>query len=320
MAGYSIDLKINKKFEKEIESFLEFIRKVGKKYPVRISYKKVNNEEYYVEIDGTPGGKIDALYQELIINKALYYYGCSLKNRIEIINKVICPIYLQFLFSRFENSHERLLKKHILGKITDNFIPGDFYNKFSHKYELLFRKWDIKIISNYDFVKDLDDLLTSFLLDRLGHEKGDKSSRFDILVKRVSVLGPVMEKDTTKIFQKVHKLRTNGLHRLERELEVDDISNIASHIYWFFQYYDKFDNSQKEKTTKLHGKFFRRIKYGGEKFYQDGKLLDFDTDIPCHDCGAVKGQFHSDGCDMEQCSRCKGQYLGCSCKLDSDFD
>ena len=33
-------------------------------------------------------------------------------------------------------------------------------------------------------------------------------------------------------------------------------------------------------------------------------------------CGALEGQFHEPGCDMELCPFCRGQLLGCSCVYD----
>lgn len=55
---------------------------------------------------------------------------------------------------------------------------------------------------------------------------------------------------------------------------------------------------------------YRRIKYGDEPGWL--KFNEKFADIPCHDCGVVKGQYHTDGCDVEECPKCHHQLLSCA--------
>jgi hypothetical protein len=34
---------------------------------------------------------------------------------------------------------------------------------------------------------------------------------------------------------------------------------------------------------------------------------------PCHDCGVIKGEFHTLSCDVEECPLCVGHKLSCEC-------
>lgn len=36
----------------------------------------------------------------------------------------------------------------------------------------------------------------------------------------------------------------------------------------------------------------------------------------CHDCGAVEGQYHQFGCDMESCPFCLNQLISCNCSYE----
>jgi hypothetical protein len=54
-----------------------------------------------------------------------------------------------------------------------------------------------------------------------------------------------------------------------------------------------------------------RLHFGAEKGFAEGAF-----EHPCHDCGIVVGQFHHDGCDLEQCPNCGGQLLACDCDLE----
>lgn len=367
MAEFKCDINIKANYHTAAKAFIGFLQNVANNYNLRINYKFLDNvlatgytkhkffkfKRIYLKIklvpnanvdafyQVVPGAKIDAFFQELFLNKALYYYSYTVHPRHDIINEVILPIVEILIEPFFQRPHLRSLKRHILGKIIDPFMPGDFFDSTAHNYEILFRKWDSCYISNYDFIKDLDDLLTKFLLEKLNHPKGQKSPKFHLLVSKALKENIIQNDDdmnrfskihyptTTEIFNKVHHLRTIGLHRLERILKKEDVSELAMHIYGYFQYYDEFQESQKEKTIKHDGKWFRRIKYGYEKYldekgkpYSDEKGVPYNfyalaKERPCHDCGAVLGQYHCTGCDAEQCPVCKGQAMGCGCE---DYD
>ena len=49
-----------------------------------------------------------------------------------------------------------------------------------------------------------------------------------------------------------------------------------------------------------------RIRYGDES-YDWGAYED-----PCGDCGAIKGEYHVPGCDVEECPVCRQQAITCS--------
>lgn len=52
-----------------------------------------------------------------------------------------------------------------------------------------------------------------------------------------------------------------------------------------------------------------RIRYGDESSARP-------VGHPCGDCSAIRGEYHADGCDWEECPVCHRQAFGCSCILE----
>jgi hypothetical protein len=67
----------------------------------------------------------------------------------------------------------------------------------------------------------------------------------------------------------------------------------------------------------IDGTEYERIKYGDEGLWSDAPNGPQLTN--CHDCAALPGQLHAEGCDTEMCPRCKGQLLSCDCEPVSAF-
>ena len=68
--------------------------------------------------------------------------------------------------------------------------------------------------------------------------------------------------------------------------------------------------AQEDRAVELHGTEYERLPYGVEPGWE------LSAHIPCHDCAVVKGQLHTDGCDVEACPRCFGQFLSCGCAIE----
>jgi hypothetical protein len=331
MAGCGLQLRVDGAYHDEAKAFFDFLRCVARRHPVAFAFRTVRAGEFHVTLDGSPGAKIDAFLQEIMLSRALYYYACGIKNRRTVVGKVIAPLFQQLLKCRFSVTHDHSLRRHVLGTLSDELIPSEMADPFANKYDGLFRKWDLRMITDYDFVRDLDDLLTDFMLTYLGHTSGEKSLQFDVLVGRCGRENIVFEKPTRKAFIRIHELRSRGLHRLEKILNRSEISTLALEIFLYFQYFDEFMDSQDVKTLLLKGKRYRRIKYGDEELKRSygGGPPDSEakarcaeySQFPCHDCHAIKGQYHCDNCDVERCPRCFTQLISCGCGYeDGDRD
>src|ERR1035438_3136139 len=214
MVGCGLQLRVDGAYHDDARAFFDFLRRVARRHPVAFAFRTVRAGEFHVTLNGSPDAKIDAFLQEIMLSRGLYYYACSIKNRRAVAGKVIAPLFQQLLKSRFSVTHDHSLRRHILGTLSDELIPSEMADPFANKYDCLFRKWDLRMITDYDFVRELDDLLTDFMLTSLGHTSGEKSPYFEVLVGRCGRENIIFEKPTRKAFIQIGRksTRLNSSH------------------------------------------------------------------------------------------------------------
>lgn len=72
----------------------------------------------------------------------------------------------------------------------------------------------------------------------------------------------------------------------------------------------KSDGCDCELLTMNDGETYRRIAVGEEFDFYYG--MD-DEELKCHDCNALYGHYHHEGCDCEICPVCHEQLISCEC-------
>uniref|UniRef100_I2PZX9 Uncharacterized protein n=1 Tax=Desulfovibrio sp. U5L TaxID=596152 RepID=I2PZX9_9BACT len=63
---------------------------------------------------------------------------------------------------------------------------------------------------------------------------------------------------------------------------------------------------------QVAGRVYERVRFGQE---QGHRWEEFDF---CPECGVSHGGLHHPGCDIEECPRCRTQYLSCDCGKEDD--
>jgi len=328
MYDRDITIKVSDSHHQDAKAFLSFLKRAAKKHSVAFSVSSPGHGEFRCFVPHKELEKFDLFLQELMVDLGLYYYLCTVPNRREVEKSIVRPIVRELLETHFQYISPSLLRRHLLEGVRRR-MAGEFANVTSQEYEKLFHQQKLKLISGYEFIRNLDDLLTALLLTQLGHKKGQRSPPFHVLVAQCGKKDiRFSDQKICKLFYRIHALMTCGLHRLEREIPDSELSEIAVQMYVFFGYLDDYFQAQEEKTTTLSGKRYRRIRYGNElrhyKFpLSKAEKLEWQERVktqPCGDCGVLRGELHLEGCDIEICPRCSGQYLCCDCRLEEDWE
>lgn len=330
-----IHLEYELKYDNEAIQFVNFIKSSAERHDVKLRYVRRLCGHMIFVVPKDKGANFDAFLQELILSSGLYYYAMSLETkRNTLIHQVITPIYKSLLENRFVHTHWEHIHEHAHGVLSPiEFVPTDTGNEFSKSYEVLYRKWSLKLINDEEYILELDSLMTKFLLTQIEHKKGTRSPDFYGLLREANSRGIGMADEFAEAFKKIHKHRTGGLHRLV-DVSKEEISATSVRLFIYFQYFDEFIRSQEQGHEMLHGTLYARLRYGEEVWRDENGALMTWTDndgeqmnarkvserSPCGDCGAVKGQYHCNGCDIEECPRCHGQLLSCDCLTDEDIE
>ena len=161
---------------------MRFLRRVARKHSAAISITIGHGGEAECSVPLKDGDKFGLFLQELMLNQGIYYYLCSVPNRRKIANSVVRPIFQGMLDAFFPVTYPSLLQRQIIGGSSAGSLAGDFLDGTGHQYEVLVHRLNLKTISGYEFIRDLDDLLTEFMLIQLEHPAGSKSPRFNVLV------------------------------------------------------------------------------------------------------------------------------------------
>src|SRR6266851_5576378 len=152
-----LKISVNSSLHQETKSFLDFLRQAGKKHSASISVSVHKPGSF--RVSSKDPEKLDLFLQELIFNQALSYYLCSVPNRREIARSVVKPVFQQFLEARFRVTYPSVLANHILRGSLDSMIAGDFADPAAQRFEMLFQRRQLRMISGYEFIRDLDDQL-----------------------------------------------------------------------------------------------------------------------------------------------------------------
>src|SRR5579864_9494721 len=181
MDDVEVTIAIDPVAHQQGKAFFAFLRRAARKHSLTLRVSSSSLGRFVCSISRKQREKFELFLQELMFNHGPYYYLCSLPNRTVAARLAVRPIFQELLEFGYQFMCPSLIRRHVL-EGEGGWVAGEFSDGMARRYEVLFWRLKLKTISNYEFIRDLDDLLTEFMLRRLGYTKGQKTLKFNLLV------------------------------------------------------------------------------------------------------------------------------------------
>jgi hypothetical protein len=164
MDDVELTIAINPVVHQQGKAFFAFLKRAAGKHSLKLRVSSSSPGRFICSISRKESERFDLFLQELMFNHGPYYYLCSLPNRTAVARLAVCPIFQQLLEFGYDFMYPSLLRRHVVGG-EGGSVAGEFSDEMARRYETLFWRLKLKLISNYEFIRDLDDLLTSSCCD-----------------------------------------------------------------------------------------------------------------------------------------------------------
>jgi hypothetical protein len=210
------------------KAFVAFLSRAASKHAVKLNVSSNGPGQFTFSVSRKQNEAMELFLQELMVNHGVYYYLCSLPNRRKMARQVVQPIFEELLEFSYEFLFPFFIRNHLL-EGTPGWVAGEFSDELARRYETLFWRLRLKMISNYEFIRDLDDLLTEFMLRRLGYRKGQKSLKFNLLVDECGRKNIIWEKDFVRQYGNAWGFSQATIQRADANAQLYDITAALGH-------------------------------------------------------------------------------------------
>ena len=211
----------------QAKRFCVFLRNAGRRHGLDLVFVFTDAQNFSCRLVKDDLDRLTRFVQELTLNYGAYYYLCGVPNRREVARFIAKPVMLALMESCFDFTVPALITRHLIDGDSETLIASSFSSDMQDEFEIMFHRFKLGMLTPWEFVRDLDDLLTAFMLIYLEHKTGSKSPEFGTLVSLCRQKQILRDRQVARTFNRVHELRTKGLHRMEWAVPEQEANEIA---------------------------------------------------------------------------------------------